>query len=280
MIEIKFKWGGKGYLLAKDVQKVINVKVKVFFGKREVKVLQLPIESTISDLFNELKTKMKDELAIITNPRFYYPMGTIQHLDSQVKTLSDYQIPDNAQILMIAKKPFQWANCDRKPDTLELTNKNLTVKVIKSKDPNKQKSGNAATILGNTAMTSGKHYWTIKLDYLNHNDDSLSVGICLEDLDRSSIPQNQGVYWGFQPIICQKFSPDHSEEYGKACVRGDTIGVCLEFKNMYGTLQFYRNGTFLGIAERNLVGSFYPAVSFFAPDSSITLSHSAKPTPN
>jgi hypothetical protein len=41
------------------------------------------------------------------------------------------------------------------------------------------------------------------------------------------------------------------------------------------TLSFYKNGIFMGIAERNLVGTFYPAVTFFAEGSTVTLDHTA-----
>jgi len=61
--------------------------------------------------------------------------------------------------------------------------------------------GSVVTVLGNIPMKSGKHFWTIRFDKIDPNEESLSVGVCYGDINTSEIPMNTGVYWGYQPLV-------------------------------------------------------------------------------
>jgi hypothetical protein len=98
--------------------------VKTFFGSRETYELDVPI----NQIYSDLSKKFEDMLDLISGPRFFYPMvrqslnfqkGHVRQLDSTVKSLGDYQIPDGAQLLMMVKKTFQWSE-ELKPVTLEV----------------------------------------------------------------------------------------------------------------------------------------------------------------
>jgi SPRY domain len=75
-----------------------------------------------------------------------------------------------------------------------------------------------------------------------------------------------------------KFCPETSEQYGTQCSNGDCVGVLLDFQNEVGTLSFFKNGHYMGEAHTGLTGTFYPAVTFFANGSTITLDHSPVPS--
>lgn len=57
------------------------------------------------------------------------------------------------------------------------------------------------------------------------------------------------------------------------------MGVQLAFQNETGTLSYFRNGHFIGKLDSKLVGTFFPAVTFFASGSKVSLDHS-QPSPS
>ena len=66
-------------------------------------------------------------------------------------------------------------------------------------------------------------------------------------------------------------------EYGGFSKINDTVGVLLEFKDSVGTLSFYRNNQFLGVAFENIPpGTYYPAVSMYYGEVSVTLNSRAQ----
>jgi hypothetical protein len=50
--------------------------------------------------------KLNLESKNCSNPKYYYSMGYIQALTDKVKNISEFALPDGANIFMMAKKPF------------------------------------------------------------------------------------------------------------------------------------------------------------------------------
>lgn len=187
--------------------------MKSFILKRAEYTVTVPVTATTAKLYQAIKQQFSnEEIEYVANPSFYYPMGSIKQLDSPVKELHEYGIPEGAKLIMMAKSCFRWSTTN-KPDNLEISNKGLTVRVLKPSSETFRGVG-TATILGTVPMKSGKHLWTIKLNKIGKNEESLTVGVCYGDIDTSQIPMNTGAYWGYQPMMQVKFGPEGSTECG------------------------------------------------------------------
>lgn len=94
--------------------------VKSFILKRDEYTIAVPITATIGKLYQILKKQFgNEEIEYVANPKFYYPMGTINKLDSSVKEIHQYRIPEGAKIIMMAKSCFRWSTTN-KPENLEV----------------------------------------------------------------------------------------------------------------------------------------------------------------
>lgn len=104
------------------------MKVKTFIGERKTYELQVPITATTDHLYQEVVQKIGTEVKNVSNPRFYYPMGYVKNLSNSLKTLSEFNIPDGASLIMMAKKAFQWGT-ERKPENLKVRITNVRLKL-------------------------------------------------------------------------------------------------------------------------------------------------------
>ena len=52
------------------------------------------------------------------------------------------------------------------------------------------------TVLGNTPWVNGVHYWEIRVDSIDL-EDNLVLGIAKESVDLTINPMDTGLYWGY-----------------------------------------------------------------------------------
>ena len=99
-------------------------------------------------------------------------------------------------------------------------------------------------VLGNFEMSSGKHYWEIKIDSINPDEErGIALGIAQKGIDLNGNICAQPTFYGFLPLVAKKCTGLNSQEYdyGARCVKDDRVGILLEFKNGEGQLQFFKN---------------------------------------
>jgi len=224
--------------------------------------VDVDISMTIQQLKTHLIETVLENAKTIYNLRVIYPMGTIQELSQSNFTLEQYNVPDQANLVLLVQTVFSW-DPNLKGSEIKLSNSNHTV----SKAP----EADCQTVLGNLLINSGRHYWEVKIDHFTDEED-LFIGIARKNLDLYARPMDTKMFWGYMCLCAKKFGPDGLiQDYGYQAKKGDIIGVLLEFKSQIATLSFYRNGTKCGMAFSNLTGSFLPAVCINYGDAQITL---------
>jgi hypothetical protein len=149
-------------------------------------------------------------------------------------------------------------NPNDKSTSSTITNSNLTVSA--------SAAGNS--VRATHSKTIGKWYWEVKLD----NNTAVSIGVAnsMYSLTGDHLNTNQR---GFQNGT--KY-PENSA-YGLTPSIGDIIGVAVDLDN--GTLEYYRNGSSMGISHTNLktMGILFPFVRIGAPNASVTFNFGGKP---
>lgn len=141
--------------------------------------------------------------------------------------------------------------------------KNLTI----------QKLGNQTytTLLSNVGWAeSGKHYWEVKIDKFQ-NEDDVFIGVAYKNIDITSCPTHSK-FWGIIPLYAKRFSPldvGNLINYGSVVKAGDTIGMLVQFANKKANLTFYRNGISFGIAYQGISGVLYPAITLFGSSNNV-----------
>jgi len=72
--------------------------------------------------------------------------------------------------------------------------------------------------------------------------EDIIVGIAGRDIDFYLHPTEGLLFWGFICCAGKKIGfGEESTKYGEICVKGDKIGVLLEFDKSEARLTFYRN---------------------------------------
>ncbi|KDO20843.1 hypothetical protein SPRG_14074 [Saprolegnia parasitica CBS 223.65] len=108
----------------------------------------------------------------------------------------------------------------------------------------------ACAVVAKDALRSGVVYWEVRLDE-TVGGDGLFIGIGTTDMPLNTSVTSTGLFYGLAVASGQKVHMT-PEAYGPKCANGDVLGV--EFDVDRGTLGFYRNRVFLGIAFRNVFG--------------------------
>jgi hypothetical protein len=108
------------------LKRKIKVKVKTYFGPRKTYEVELLVTTDIAGLLAEVTRAVGPEvMESVTSPKVYYPMvpsahqGFVQHLSSQTKTLSDYNVADGAALILMgqASTQLKWRSADLLPGT-------------------------------------------------------------------------------------------------------------------------------------------------------------------
>lgn len=98
--------------------------------------------------------------------------------------------------------------------------------------------------------------------------EDIFVGICTEGANLLVHPTQgeEQMYWGYICCSGKLFSPKTEKQisYGEMCIKGDIVGVLLEFDSNHAQLTFYRNKKNLGLAFAEIPsGIYYPAVTMY-----------------
>jgi len=262
IVHVKLNWGGDVYLEEKYLSKKIKLSIKTFYGSRKKINLEIDITSTVQQLKDLLLASHLDHAKTLYNLRLIYSMGTLQELSVPNLTLEQLRLPNNANLTLLVQTSFTW-DANLKASGIKLQNNNLTA----GKNP----EVDYQTVLGSLMFSSGRHYWEIKVDNFNDEED-LFIGIARKETNLYARPIDTNMFWGYMCLCGKKFGPDGVfADYGYQAKKGDTIGVLLEYKSGLASLSFYRNATRCGVAFTNLPGSFYPAVCMNYGDVQVTL---------
>ena len=115
-------------------------------------------------------------------------MGYLRNL-SQVEedTFLDQHIPDEAKLVLVGKMSFTW-DLNAKGPHIDLSNDNYTATNLHSND--------YGTVLGSISISSGVHYWEIKIEKFIDLDDII-VGVSQKGMDIRSRCCDTGKFWGW-----------------------------------------------------------------------------------
>eukprot|EP00331_Platyophrya_macrostoma_P005446 CAMPEP_0176408176 /NCGR_PEP_ID=MMETSP0127-20121128/1806_1 /TAXON_ID=938130 /ORGANISM="Platyophrya macrostoma, Strain WH" /LENGTH=343 /DNA_ID=CAMNT_0017787433 /DNA_START=28 /DNA_END=1059 /DNA_ORIENTATION=+ len=268
MVKVQCRWGGTVSLLSSQCKKKIKLNIKTYYGSRKRITVEVNIDATIEVLRNLLLTEHLESPGTIYNLRLLYPMGTMQELNVNNSTIEQYNLPDNANLVLLVQSSFTW-DPNVKGADIKLSNNNLTA--TKAGDADYQ------TVLGSLQLSAGRHYWEVKIDKYGDEED-LFVGIARKEINLNAIPLETKMFWGYMVCGAKKVGSDGVLlDYGYQAKTGDIIGVLLEYKSGMATLSFYRNGAKCGVAFGNLTGTFVPAVCMNYGDIQVSLDPKATP---
>ena len=123
-------------------------------------------------------------------------------------------------------------------------------------------SKNWETIMTCSLLSTGLHYWEVKLEkYDTKNGHNVMVGVVFDGAfamcdilgeDENSLAFNTG-----KGTKCS--GHDFLQPYGNHCGHGEVVGLKLDFSAQ--TLEFFKNGISMGVAFAHLTRPCYPAVS-------------------
>ena len=193
----------------------------------------------ISVIIDELHKLEKDEMQSYYTSKLLYPMGSLRNLSFyQDQTFIDQGIPQDARLVFVGQQSFTW-DLNQKGPNINLLNNKLTA--------NKKSEVDYESVLGTMAISSGQHYWEIRIDKFVDLDDII-IGVVQKGVDLKMRIFETGKLYGWICTGGRKIfpSPDgvgpQAKEYGGCSKIGDVLGVILEFKNGIGSLSFLSNG--------------------------------------
>ena len=177
---------------------------------------------------------------------------------------------------MVGQQSFTW-NINAKDPNINLYNGNLTA--------NKKSEAEYEAVLGSVPISSGMHYWEIKIEKFVEQDDII-LGVVQKgvDIHRQKL-FDTGKFYGWICTGGRKIypsvpnGPPIPKEYGgndNFAKMGDTLGCIFEFKNNVGAVSFLRNGKPLGICFNNIpAGSYFPCAYLYYGEVQISLNSKA-----
>ena len=125
-------------------------------------------------ILDKLKRIDQAEMQQYYHTRLVYPMGYLRNLSQCLnETFLDQQIPDEAQLVLVGQRSFTW-DLNNKGPNINLLNNNLTA--------NKKQEVDYETVLGSIQISSGTHYWEIKIEKFVELDDII-IGVSLKGMD-------------------------------------------------------------------------------------------------
>lgn len=204
--------------------------------------------------------------------RLLMPKGKLVNLSEYLdKTFLELQIGHRQKMVLVGQQNFTW-NPLQKGTNINLSNGNLTA--------NKAAEAEYEVVMGTVPISSGVHYWEIKIEKFVEQDDII-IGVVQKGVDIRQRLFESGKFYGWICTGGRKISPNvpggppvpkeygGNENYAKI---GDTLGCIFEFKNEVGHVSFLRNGTPLGICFNNIpAGSYIPCAYLYYGEVQITL---------
>ena len=182
-------------------------------------------------------------------------------------------IPHEAKLVFVGQQSFTW-NINAKGPSINLLNNNLTA--------NKKSEAEYETVLGTVAISSGVHYWEIKIEKFVELDDII-IGVVQSGVDVRQRLFETGKFYGWICTGGRKIYPSVpgggpiAKEFGGCAKIGDVLGIIFEFKNSIGHLSFLKNGQPLGVCFNNIpLGTYHPCACLYYGEVQITLDSKAK----
>lgn len=104
------------------------------------------------------------------------------------------------------------------------------------------------SVLGTFEIANGVKYWEVVLQSAR-GGEGVFLGVSTADVALNGSMLNRSIFWGISCATGHKFH-EMIDYYAEPCQDGDVMGVLLDMT--YGRLSFYRNGTYLGVAYRDI----------------------------
>jgi len=125
---------------------------------------------------------------------------------------------------------------------------------------------------GNIELKEGIHEWEFVLTQFYSNSYSVCIGVTPSSFTDYTKAQMIGYPshipgWAFAAGHGQKYHTSQ-ESYGRVCTEGDVVRVRLDLDK--STLEFFINGTSLGVAYTGVTGPVRPSISLYG-NNSVTL---------
>eukprot|EP01080_Neovahlkampfia_damariscottae_P001229 gene1229-11319_t len=145
---------------------------------------------------------------------------------------------------------------------VELANKNKTArKNNKLKGP--------VSIFGSKLYEKGRHYFSVTIDKDAGSSNDMMVGVANPVFQKNNQFLSHGpsgwAYYGWGSAYHNSKAATYAQRYTK----GDKIGVIFDLDKF--TIEFFKNGVYLGIASTSVYGPVRASVSLYGPEDSITI---------
>jgi hypothetical protein len=123
------------------------------------------------------------------------------------------------------------------------------------------------TVMCDALLSTGSHYFEVRLDrYDAMNGHNLIIGFVFDGgFELCEVLGEDGNSVGFNCGRGTKsVNGNFMEPYATTCAAGDVVGVKLDF-NAPGNIEYYKNGTSMGVAFTGLTRPCYAAISMNGP---------------
>jgi len=252
-----------------NLRRMIRIKVKTFYGKRETYIFPIGVNDLLNDLVSKVIIEENENIQNEDNEesncnkwkynqqfRLYtYFNGKLKEIDPS-KSVIDENIVNNQLIILLPQRKIYF-NEALLGQNIFLENNNSTAF--------KQGSDDTQLVFTDHCFKFGKHY----IEFLFETEPaerSIFLGISINRNDFSLNLSNPKGFWGFIPSEVVKIGYDdknHLErvEYGSECKIYDSVGILLEFNQKSVDVSFYINKINMGVAFKNLsLQNYYPCV--------------------
>jgi hypothetical protein len=122
-------------------------------------------------------------------------MGHMREVDG---IFANTRISPNGKLIALISNSLVWDEA-MKGSNLEIVDRGRSVV--------KHTEDEFETVLGTTALSTGKHRWEIRIDRYN-SDEDIFIGVAKKDVALYARPPDVGKFWGFLCTGGMKFGPE------------------------------------------------------------------------
>ena len=267
----------KGSIFRDNIKFFINIKIKYFYGKRQlVKFENVNILSKINTLIeklfsNEDKKLFPKKYTKNFQYRLYSTKTTLRELNP-FQTFFENNIHNNETLIFFREIPLFFST-QMKGGCIEISQMGKTAFKIEVDKPQ--------YVLGNMGYTGGRHYFEIKL-LTDPMIRSVVVGLCIKKDEKNLNSNQMKNFYGYilsdMKKVEIKFHDKMQEylgDYGEMCSINDTVGVLYDCKEDGVNISFYKNKKNMGIAFNKLSKDdiYFPSVEMGLCGSKIQISN-------
>jgi hypothetical protein len=183
-VKVRLDWGADAFLQAGLIQDSIPFEVKLFAASRKVYKFNLKIHNTFESVFERIKKEL--QLNSFSSLKVIYPMGVLKDIKPN-DTPRSAKLPANARLVGVIKHHFVWDEHFRATNIEIINNGNTALK----KNEEKYES-----VLANVGLSSGSHYWEVKVDkYVS--DEDIFIGVAHKNVNLELRPTKTSGFWGY-----------------------------------------------------------------------------------